>query len=58
MQSITEQQVCPHALPQYAVLAKELLTRLCSNTKSTMDDKGSPCLYAHNCISNSAILNK
>jgi len=40
----------------YAVLAEELLTRLCSNTESTMDDKNSPCLHAHNRISNSAIL--
>ena len=41
----------------YAVLAKESLTSLCSNTESTMDTKDSPCLHAHNHISNSAILN-
>jgi len=41
----------------YAVLAEESLTRLCSNTESTMDAKDSPCLHAHNHISNSAILN-
>jgi len=41
----------------YAVLAKESLTRLCSNTESTMDAKDSPYLHAHNHISNSAILN-
>jgi len=27
----------------YAVLAEESLTRLCSNTESTMDDKDPPC---------------
>jgi len=31
----------------YAVLAEESLTRLCSNTESTMDDKDSACLHAH-----------
>jgi len=30
----------------HAVLAEESLTRLCSNTKSTMDDKYLPCLCA------------
>ena len=36
-------------LPQsmYAVLAEESLTRLCSNTESTMDDKDSACIHAH-----------
>jgi len=38
----------------YAVLG---LTRLCSNTESTMDAQDSPCLHAHNHTSNSAILN-
>jgi len=41
----------------YAVLAEQLWTRLCSNTKSTLDDLDSLCLHAHNHISNSAILN-
>ena len=41
----------------YAVLAEESLTRPCSNTESTMNAKDSPCLHAHNLISNSAILN-
>jgi len=41
----------------YAVLAEESLIRLCSNTKSMMDAKGSLCLHAHSHISNSAILN-
>ena len=36
----------------YAVLAEELLTRLCSNTESTTDDKRLPCLHKHNRISN------
>ena len=40
----------------YAVLTEESFTRLCSNTKSTMDDKDSPCPHAHNRISNSAII--
>jgi len=42
----------------YAALAKESLTRLCSNTESTMDDRHSSCLHTHNCtcISNSGIL--
>ena len=35
----------------YAVLAEESLTRLSSNTKSTMDENDSPCLHAHNQIS-------
>jgi len=39
----------------YAVLAEESLTRLWSNTESTMDDKGSPSLHAHNHISTSSI---
>jgi len=41
----------------YAVLAEESLTRLFSNTESTVDAKNSPYLHAHNCISNSTILN-
>ena len=41
----------------YAVLPEESLTRLCWNTESTINAKDSPCLHAHNCISNSAILN-
>jgi len=36
------------ALPDYG---------LCSNTESTMSAEDSPCLHAHNRISNSAILN-
>jgi len=38
----------------HAVLA---LTRLCSNTESTMDAQDSLCLHAHNRTFNSAILN-
>jgi len=41
----------------HAVLAEESLTRLCSNTKSTMDAKDPPCLHAHNRIFNATILN-
>jgi len=36
----------------YAVLAEESLSRLSSNTGSTMDANDSTCLHAHNCISN------
>jgi len=36
----------------YAVLAEESLTRLFSNTESTMASKDSPYLHAHNLISN------
>jgi len=41
----------------YAVMAEESLTKLGSNTESTMDAKDSLCLHAHNCISNLAISN-
>jgi len=39
------------------IIGWKSLTRLCSNTESVSDDKDSPHLHAHNCISNSAILN-
>jgi len=57
--SIIEQQVCSHRLLQYmyAVLAEASLTRISSNTESTMDAR-LPRLHAHNhIISNSVILN-
>jgi len=41
----------------YAALAEESLTRLCSNAESTIHAKDSPCLHAHNNISNSELLN-
>jgi len=41
----------------HAVLAEESLTRLCSNTESTMDAKDPPCHHAHNRTFNSTILN-
>ena len=46
--------VCPHRLLQYmyAVLAEESLTRLSSNTKSTMDDRLplSPCMHSNHIL--------
>ena len=49
--SITEEEVCPHRLPQRCVQYW-----LCSSTESTMDAKDSPCLHANNHVSNSAFL--
>jgi len=56
---ITEQQACPHRLAQelYAVYwLRNHYPRICSNTKSTMDDKNSPISMHTDHISNSAIL--
>ena len=52
MPSITEQQVCPYSI---ALLADESLNRLCSNTKSTINDKTLPVPRYTDHISNSIL---
>ena len=60
--AITEQEVCPHRLLSRCSIGWRITDqagRLSLNTVSTMNAKArdSPCLHAHNHISNSTILN-